>query len=283
MAASLASVAAFMLFVAPVLVAPVAARPLDEVKASNLLRVVAYDDNRPFSWSEGGVAKGIDVEIGRALARKLGVEADIILRMQGEKVDDDLRANVWRGPLSGGPLGDVMLHVPIDKELIVRNPEAVMGNAYFEERVSVAIDPARTGENPGFDAFKRERVGVQLGTVADYFLMFYESGALRSNIDHFVKPVDGVDRFIAKKYAGLMGVRSHIEGLLHEKGAKAPFVEPPMPGIVRSSWIVGTAVKENSRDLHYAVGNILAEMQESGELARIFASHGVTYIPPTIK
>lgn len=277
-AASLMGVAAVALFASPA-----AARPLDEVKASNLLRVVAYDDNRPFSWSEGGVAKGIDVEIGRALAKKLGVEVDIILRMQGEKVDDDLRANVWRGPLTGGPLGDVMLHVPIDKELVIRNPEAVMGNGYFEERVSVAIDPARTGDNPGLDVFKRERIGVQLGTVADYFLMFFEGGALRSNIDHFVKPGDGVDRFMARKYAGLMGVRSHIEGLLHQKGATAPFIDPPMPGIVRSSWIVGTAVKENSRDLHYAIGNILAEMKESGELARIFTSHGVTYIPPTIK
>lgn len=259
------------------------ARPLDQVKASKLLRVVAYEDNRPFSWTEGGTAHGIDVEIGRALARKLDVEAEIILRMQGEKVDDDLRANVWRGPLTGGSLGDVMLHVPIDRELVIRNKEAVMGQPYFEERVAIAIDPARTGENPDLDVFKRERIAVQLGTVADYFLMFYEGGALRPNIGHFVKPTDGIERFLKKEVAGLMGIRSEIEGLLHAAGAKALFAQPPMPGIVRSRWTVGIAVKENSRDLYYAVGNILAEMQASGELEAICRRYGVTYVPPTVK
>ncbi|MEQ1714356.1 MAG: transporter substrate-binding domain-containing protein [Hyphomicrobium sp.] len=266
------------------LIAPGAsARPLDEVKASNLLRVVAYEDNRPFSWSEDGVANGIDVEIGRALAKKLGVEAEIILRMQGEEVDDDLRANIWRGPLTGGPVGDVMMHVPIDKELVIRNKEAVMGTPYFEERVAIAVDPSRTGDNPGLDVFKREKIAVQLGTVADYFLMFFDGGALRPNISHYVKPKDGVDRLLQKDVAGVMGVRSQLEGLLQQRGQKAAFAEPPMPGIVRASWTVGIAVKENSRDLYYAAGSILANMQASGELGAIFMRHGVTYVPPTIR
>lgn len=259
------------------------ARPLDEVKASNLLRVIAYEDNRPFSWSDDGIAKGIDVDISRALAKKLGVEVEIILRMQGEEVDDDLRANIWRGPLTGGPVGDVMMHVPIDKELIIRNKEAVMGHPYFEERVAIAVDPARTGENPGLDVFKREKIAVQLGTVADYFLMFYDGGSLRPNISHFTKPRDGTDRFLRKEVAGLMGVRSNLEGLLDQSRQKAAFIEPPMPGIVRSSWTVGIAVKENSRDLYYAIGNVLADMGTSGELDAIFRQHGVTFIPPTIK
>ena len=278
------AVAAACLFGLIALMAPsLSARPLDEVKASNLLRIIAYEDNRPFSWSEDGVAKGIDVDIGRALASKLGVEAEIILRMQGEEVDDDLRANIWRGPLTGGPVGDVMLHVPIDKELVIRNKEAVMGSPYFEERVAIAVDPARTGETPGLDVFKRERIAVQLGTVADYFLMFYEGGALRANISHFTKPKAGIESFLRKEVAGVMGVRSQIEGLLAQSSGTATFVEPPMPGIVRSSWSVGIAVKENSRDLYYAIGNVLAELKSSGELAAIFSRHGVTFVPPTIR
>jgi ABC-type amino acid transport substrate-binding protein len=264
-------------------VGPVEARPLDEVKAANLLRVVVYEDNRPFSWSENGTVRGIDADIGRALAAKLGVAAELIVRMPGEEVDDDLRANVWRGPLTGGPVGDVMLHVPIDRELVIRNKEAVMGHPYFEERVAVAVDPARTGADPGFDVFRRERIAVQLGTVADYFLMFFEGGALRPSIVHFVKPRDGVTSFLKGEVAGLMGVRSQLEGLLRDAGGSAPFAEPPMPGIVRSRWTVGIAVKENSRDLYYAVGNILAEMQASGELEKIFARYGVTYVAPPIK
>ena len=72
---------------------------------SKVLKVVVYEDNAPFSWSEDGAAKGIDVDLGKALAREIGVEAEFIVRVQGEEVDDDLRANVWKGPLTGGGVG----------------------------------------------------------------------------------------------------------------------------------------------------------------------------------
>ncbi len=127
----------------------ISARPLEEVVAAKSLRVVAYLENAPFSWQEAdGSAKGIDVEIGRAVARELGVEAEIILRMQGEKEDDDIRVNVWKGPLTGGGVGDIMMHVPIDREFALRNKEAVIGNPYFQEQVALAIHPELTGPNP---------------------------------------------------------------------------------------------------------------------------------------
>jgi len=57
-------------------------------------------------------------------------------------------------------------------------------------------------------------------------------------------------------------------------------VQPPMPGIVRRDWRVGIAVKHDSRDLAYAVGDALNEMITSGKLAEISNSYGVTYTEP---
>jgi polar amino acid transport system substrate-binding protein len=256
------------------------ARPLDEVVAAGSLRVIAYLDNAPFSWEDDGTPKGIDVELARAIARELGVAAEIVLRMQGEKTDDDLRVNVWKGPLTGGGVGDIMMHVPIDREFALRNREAVLGNAYCQERVALAIHPELTGDNPSFDAFKTRKIGVQLGTVADYFLMTYDNGALIPTVAHHVKPEAGAREFAAKQTAALLGVRSQIEPLLHEQGLKPVIVEPAMPGIVRSQWLVGMAWKENSRDLGYAIAAALEKIRASGELERIFTAHGVTYVPP---
>jgi polar amino acid transport system substrate-binding protein len=258
------------------------ARPLDEVIASKSLRVVVYKDNKPFSWVENDQAKGIDVDIGRAIAKKIGVEAFIMARMTGEKVDDDLRFNIWKGPIAEGGVGDVMLHVPVDRELMARNNMALISNPYFQERVAMAIDPERIGPSPDFNVFKKEKVGVQFSTVADYFLMRYEDGALMNNIVHHTKLEVGVSQFVAKETAALLGVQSDIEGVLSAKGLKATFVTPPMPGIVRSSWVVGTAVNDTSRDLGYAIGTALEELRLSGELATICASHGVTYVPPAV-
>lgn len=256
------------------------ARPLDEVVASGSLRVISYVDNAPFSFEEGGVARGIDADLARAIARELGVKADIVLRMQGEEVDDDIRANVWRGPLTGGGTGDLMMSVPVDRDLALRNPEAVLGNAYFEERIAVAIHPDMTGPNPTFDVFKTQRIGVRLATVSDYFLMSYRDGALINNVSHHVKADAGAGEFVRREIAALMGVRSEIEMQLAKAGLTVPLVEPDMTGIVRRNWLLGMAWKDNSRDLGYAVQAALGKIKESGELERICRTYKVTYTPP---
>lgn len=262
---------------------PARARPLDEVVESGTLRVITYLDNKPFSWeADDGTPTGIDVDLARAIAEELGVKPEVVLRMQGEKADDDLRGNVWRGPLTGGGVGDLMMHVPIDREFAARNTEAVIGNPYFEERVAVAVDTSKVAKIETFDVFKSQTIAVQLGTVADYFLMTYDGGALIENVNHYIKPTDGAKLFTTKATPALMGVRSHIEGLLHEAGVKATILEPNMPTIVRSRWLVGMAVNEKSRDLRDAVTRALEKIRTSGQLEQIFSRYGVTYIaPPT--
>jgi polar amino acid transport system substrate-binding protein len=260
----------------------VSARPLDEVVAAGSLRVISYLDNAPFSFEKDGKPAGIDVEIAHAIARELGVKAEIVLRMQGEKADDDIRANVWRGPLTGGGTGDIMMNVPIDREFALRNPEAVFGNGYFQERVVLAVDPGETTEISSFDAFKTRKVGVQLATVADYFLMTYEDGALIENISHHLKPEEGVQEFLNKDVSALLGIQSKLESLLHAAKGRAKFLNPDMPGIVRKNWVIGMAWKENSRDLGYAIDAALAKLSASGELARCFENYGVSYVSPPL-
>jgi len=256
------------------------ARPLDEVIQSKVLHVVLYDDNEPFSWEEGGTIKGIDADIARAVAGKLGVEADLILRMQGEKLDQDLRFNIVRGTLGGGIAGDVMFHIPVDQEFTASFREAAIGNAYFEQRVALALKPDRGSAVESFDTFKSEKVGVQLGTVSDYFLMRFDDGALVNNVAHYLKPAQGVARFESGEMGGVLGVRSSLEALMKSKGIAAKWVSLPMPGIVRSSWVLGTAVNEKSRDLGHAAGAALAELAADGTLKTITEKYGVSYMPP---
>ena len=256
------------------------ARPLDEVIAAKVLRVVVYQGNPPFSYLEDDKPIGIDVDLGRAIAREIGVEAEIIARLVAEKVDDDLRFNVWKGPYSEGGVGDVMMHVPVDRDLMARNPLAVISNAYFLERVALAIDVNRLSPPKSFDVFMDHKIGVQYSTVADYFLLRYNDGKLINNISHYTKIAKGVDEFLKGETVAMLGVQSEIEGMLQKKGAKADFVDVAMPGLVRKSWLVGMAVKDNSRDLGYAIGAALEKLKASGELERIFKDHGVTYIAP---
>jgi polar amino acid transport system substrate-binding protein len=267
--------------VASALVAlPASARPLDEVKASKTLMVIAYLDNAPFSYLDGDTPKGIDVDIANAIAKKLGVKAEVTLRMQAEEADDDLRANIVRGPLSGGGVGDIMMNVPADRDFALRNNEVIIGAPYYQHRVALAIHPEKTGDKPSFQVFQKEKVAVQVATVADYFLMTFEDGSLINNVVHHTKPAVGADEFVKKEVAAFMGVRASVESLLRERGVKPIIVEPPMDGIVRSSWEIGISWGQMSRDLGYAVQAALEKIIKSGEMAKIFKAHGVTYTPP---
>jgi polar amino acid transport system substrate-binding protein len=278
--ARLAAAATCLLLIAGVCV-PVGARPLEDVTASKVLRVAVYRDNPPFSYLDNDEAKGIDVDIGRAIARELGVAAEIITRLAGEDVDDDLRFNVWKGPYSEGGLGDVMLHVPVDRDLMARNPLAVISNAYAKMTVSLAFDPKQMAAPASFDAFSEHKIGVQYATVSAYFLLRYGDGKLINNISHYTKLEKGIDEFLRKETAALLGTRADLEGMLHKKGGAATFIDLPMPGLVRKAWLIGTAVKDDSRDLGYAIGAALRKLDASGEMATIFKAHGVTLTAPT--
>jgi ABC-type amino acid transport substrate-binding protein len=67
--------------------APVQAAPLAKVKANGVLRVAIYQDNAPWSWEEGGQIRGIDADLGRALAQPLGVRADLAIFPADESVE----------------------------------------------------------------------------------------------------------------------------------------------------------------------------------------------------
>ena len=95
-----ALIAALLTFVN--LAGPAVARPLDEVKDSGFLRVIVYTDFKPFSWEENGKVVGINADLGRAIARELGVKPKIIARGAGEEVGRGVQGAGWAVPRSPG-------------------------------------------------------------------------------------------------------------------------------------------------------------------------------------
>ena len=113
-----------------------------------------YRDFAPYSWEDGRGFKGVDVELGRIVAEELGVEARFVGLTADETVDDDLRNYVWKGPLIGGEVVNVMLHVPWDRELDIRNELVVLTGKYMVEQIAIALDrnPHRLWRTKGHSA-----------------------------------------------------------------------------------------------------------------------------------
>lgn len=259
------------------------ARPLDEVKEAGELRVIVYTDAKPFSWEDGDKVVGINADLGRAIAKQLGVKPKIIARGAGEEVDDDIRSNIWQGPRTGGVKGDVMMHVPMERELIARNNLAAISNAYYHEEVILALKSDVMGEDADLLSFqdgKGNKVACQFATSTHYFLAFADDGKLRNHVSPFIKFESAAESFLEGGAAGLMGRRAQIESALGGSDLKLRFLTPEFPETLRSRWNVGMAVKEDSRDLGYAIGGALRKLKASGELAEIFKKYGVSYVNP---
>ena len=256
---------------------------LDEITAQGFIRIGMYSDFAPYSYLENGEIKGVDAEIARLIAASLGVEAQLELREADENVDGDLRSHVWRGPLTGGGVVNVMLHMPIARELSLRNDMVVMGGAYASERTVLAWSRSQLGDIPTMTDFTEHRIAVENDSIADFFLGGFAGGAIIKNLDHLPTMAQAVEALLKGDVAAVMGPRSQIEFEL----AKTPdrrkdygVGETSPPGLAQGNWSFGFAVRMNYRDLYYAVEEALVTAVADGKVKAAYEKYGLTFSPP---
>ena len=259
------------------------ARPLDQVVADGTLRVAVYGDNAPFSDAVNGKAEGIDADLARAIAETLKVKLDLRVVDAGENVDGDLRLNLWRGDLAGSPLADLMLHVPTDRQLALRNDQVFFTAPYLEQEIAFAY---RKGALEGLDRLDDigdQTVALEGTSAADLMLLTAQGGRFRPNLKHYKSFEEAAKAYLAGEAPILAGTRAAIEAAL--SAAKAPrddnpIATVPSTGLVKTRWEIGGAVKTDSRDLAYAVGDAITALNADGRLKAICEAYGVTYTPP---
>lgn len=263
--------------------APARARPLDAVTASGDLRVALYGDNAPFSADVDGKPHGIDVDIAQGIADALKLRLDLRLVDAGENVDGDFRLSLWKGDLAGTPLADLMLHVPHDRLLATRNEQIFLTTPYFDQHLVFAY---RKGKLEGLETvadLADHPVAVEGASASDMMLLSAENGRFRNNLKHYKSFDDAAKAYLAGEIPVLAGTRSAIEAALFAAKASPdenPIAELAVPGMVKTHWELGGAVRTDSRDLAYAVGDALSAMSASGRLKAICATYGVTFAAP---
>ncbi|WP_419722911.1 substrate-binding periplasmic protein [Sphingobium aquiterrae] len=258
------------------------AAPLAKVKALGVLRVAVYKDNRPWSWDRGGTLGGIDVDLARALAAKLGVKADVAQIVADESVDDDLRNAVWKGGLLGFMPADIMLHVPFDRTFAARNDQVAIVAPYYRESFQFACRKGTADCEAPPTQWRGHRLAAELDSIPDIYLLGSFGGILAKDVTHYLTGAEAVEAVTGGKADAVLASRAQIEAVLHDGGAGAQVDRRrmPLPAFTSPGWDIGMAVKENSRSLGDAVEEILAGMTASGEMKALFAAHGVTYAPP---
>lgn len=253
---------------------------LDEVKQKGRLRVAVYNDFPPYSFD----GRGIDVEIGKALAERLGVKPEISWFNADEDMNDDLRNMVWKGHYLGAQPGDVMLHVPLDKHLATTNDKVRIFAPYHVEVLALARVAERVPEPSGsaavaLDVFTHEKVGVEVASGSDAFLLGVLDGRLRDNVVHYRSIALATAGLRAGEVAAVMAPRAELESALKSDSA-FPVNVVKVPELRVAHWPLAMAVKSDDGALAEALTAALIGLQQDGTVARIFSRYGITHQLP---
>ncbi|MBL8446534.1 MAG: transporter substrate-binding domain-containing protein [Zoogloeaceae bacterium] len=251
-----------------------------ELQQPGRLRVAVYAAFPPYS-DQG---KGIDVALGRELAKRLGLEVEVVEYTADEDMNDDLRNMVWKGHYLGTRPADVMLHVPVDQHLASNNEQVKIFGPYHIETVAVArnaqlVPPIAGSAARGLEVFTREKIGVEVGSLADNFLLSVLNGRLRENVVHFPSVAKAVAAMKEGTVAAVMAPRGEMEAALG-KESPYPLTEVGLSELQIKGWALGMAVKADNTQLANGLATAMEGLQRDGTVAKIFAQHGITVKTP---
>ncbi len=260
---------------------PALATDLETIRQRGRLRVAVYNDFPPYAMAGG---KGIDADIARAIAERLGLTAEIVGYTADEDMNDDLRNMVWKGHYLGTPPADVMMHVPVDEYLARSNDKVRIFGAYHRETLALARNPQRLPKPlsgsaaVALEVFTREKVGVETASLADSFLLAALNGRLRENVVHFKTISDAAKAQAEGKIAAVLGQRAEIEAAFKDQQSVV-IDSPKFAELKVDSWPLGMAVKVEEQALADALGGAIADLKRDGTIAAIFKRNGISYQP----
>jgi ABC-type amino acid transport substrate-binding protein len=259
---------------------PAIALPLDKVIAKRTLRIAVYRDFAPWSWSKNGVLTGIDVDLGKMLADRLGLQVDYFDLLAGEDVDDDLRIAVWKGPILGAPAADIMMHIPYDRAFALRNDRVFIVAPYYRESFAMACDRNAIDCDVPPPEMKGHKLAAEIDSIPDFYLSGAFGGVLRGDVVHARSGAAAVGTVGSGGADVVMATRAQIENAVHDGATTLAVRKAAIPALSSPGWDIGLAIKDDGRDLADRIESEMASLTADGTLAALFARYGVTRTPP---
>jgi ABC-type amino acid transport substrate-binding protein len=256
---------------------------LDKVRASGILKVALYKDNAPYSDGKGQDMEGVDVALAQALASEMGLKLNLLPFDAGEKMNDDLRNMVWRGHYLGYGPADVMLHVPVDKFLMVENRQALIFAPYSREVLVVFHALDRLPHLQSGNDLQNLPLAAEQGSGAASTLIGFGGGRLRAQVRMFPTGVLAADAVIRGEATAAYVSRAQAETALKKTSRPAAgfgLTQLTLPGLVDNGWPIGMAVKADNRQLALALENALQKLRADGRLLAMYRERGLTLVAP---
>ena len=252
----------------------------DTIVERGWIEFAVYTDFPPFSFERDGAMTGVDIEIGRLVAEDLGVEARFSAVAASENVDADLRNHVWKGPLVGKHVSNVMLHIPYNENLACRNEQIVFTGQYFNEKIGIAWDKTTYDDAPTPAYFRYDPVGVENDSLADFYLSSAFGGQVRDKVRRFTTYELAMAALRGGEIGAVTGPMTQLQYGARDAQERISVSDVPLPGLALGEWTLGVGVRHTYRQLGYAVDDAIRAAVEDGRVAAIFESYGLIHRAP---
>ncbi|MBL4764348.1 MAG: transporter substrate-binding domain-containing protein [Colwellia sp.] len=270
-------------------------RSYDDIIENNEIVIAVYSDFRPFSYLGSGIdqgkEQGIDVDLAKIIAKKLGVKLRLRWMTADESVDDDLRNNLWKGHYLKRTVADLMLRVPYDREYSLLRDDigelvhqhVHMFSPFHTESWQVIYNSKKIESVETIAVFQYHDIGVEVDSIPQFYLTSAFRGRMRDRAKQFPSIGEAIKAMTESKVDAVMGLTSQISHLQSQLSTTDyPLAKNAFPMIGRQQWDIGMAVKADYRQLGYAVADIVESMIKTGEIEKIFAKYNVIYKLPNL-
>ncbi|WGG49807.1 substrate-binding periplasmic protein [Rugamonas sp. DEMB1] len=246
-----------------------------KIQQSGTLKVAVYNEFAPFS--DRGA--GIDVDLAQALAGKLGLKLNLLPFPAGENLNDDLRNMVWKGHYLGYGPADVMLHVPVEPQLMNENGKVQILAPYHVETVRLVRSARAIPAYAGLDSLDGKKIGVEKVSIAAMVMLGEGNGRFRDNVRIFDTAAEALEQLKAGAIDAVLANRSEIEAVFKSDPAY-PLSEATFQRLPRAGWAVGMAVRKDDVEVAKLLQAAVNSLRDSGELQAIFNKYGVNVVRP---
>jgi polar amino acid transport system substrate-binding protein len=237
---------------------PVHARTLDAIRASGVLGLCAHPNSLPFA-SKAGDPPGFQVELGRQLARELGVS----LRLDWIITQYQMRAANC----------DVLLDVIADREA-QGETRLRISKPYYRTGVALAV-PSSSALTSFKSLGEHTKVGVQVGSIAAMII-----GQRRVPTSTFGFETDSLDAVSNHEIdaAAVTPTAASYFNLTHPD--KALRILDRDEGVADLNWNVAVGMVRPDDALREAIDAALDRLRNDGTIDRIYGHYGVVLQAP---
>ncbi|WP_283607552.1 transporter substrate-binding domain-containing protein [Faecalispora anaeroviscerum] len=224
---------------------------LDTIKKNGFITMSTNAEFEPFEYKDGDDVVGIDIEISKKIAEKLGVQLKV----------NDVAFDSLIPEITSGKADFVAAGMTADDE---RRKNVDFSDSYFDAGQAIIVK--KGGEIKQPQDLDGKKVGVQTGTTGDKYCT-NEDGTSKikvGSVERYNKGMDAVSDLIAGR----------IDAVVIDNFPAEKFVEKNSDKIAKLDDMLtneqyAIAVKKGNTELTELINQTLKELKDSGDLQKI--------------